>query len=186
MTKKSSKRATSNDVFVEGEIRVADVTRLKIKRAEAKALRAWAKQQRLSRPNRAPRWLARMQQAQRIVAAATEAHGKERYDLLVDAAKIVAALREPRTDSVPFELLTFQRSANLLAVAISKLGGWVGSMATGVPLADKRLYARYQKLATALHALRPRRTRPRAVSAPGCRSDVIRDHGAVLKKLTSR
>ena len=40
----------------------------------------------------------------------TEVHGKERYDILVEAAKIVAALRVPRTNTVPFERLMFQRS----------------------------------------------------------------------------
>jgi hypothetical protein len=75
-----------------------------------------------ARSTRAPRWLARMQEAMRLVAAATEVHGRERYDILAAAAKIVAVLREPRGNRHPFEQLTFQRSKRLLEVAICKLG----------------------------------------------------------------
>lgn len=90
-----------------------------------------------------------MQKAMQIVAAASEVHGKERYDLLVEAAKILVAVRKLRIKHLPLEGLTFQRSAHLVAITISKLGGWVGSMAAGVPLADKRLYARVKRIVNA-------------------------------------
>ena len=67
---------------------------------------------------RTPRWLAQIQEATRLVAMATEARGKERHRLLVDAAKIFVAVREPRVHR-----LTFERSSGLLERAIAKLSG---------------------------------------------------------------
>ena len=116
---------------------VDDVVRLKITKREAAALRKWGAVRRA----RAPRWLAKMRKAMQLVAAATEVPGRQRHDILVEAAKIVAVLREPRTDRVPFERLTFQRSVLLLESAIGKLGGCVGCLAMGASTADKRLYA---------------------------------------------
>ena len=81
-----------------------------------------------------------------LVAAATEVHGRQRHDIVVKAAKIVTALREPRTNSVPFEILTFQRSEWLLEVAIGKLGGCAGCLAMGASTADKQIYASVKRV----------------------------------------
>jgi hypothetical protein len=136
-SRRSATRARPTS-FIEA---VDDVARLRITKQEATALRKWG----AARGDRVPRWLARMQKAARLVAAAIEIHGRERYDLLVEAAKIMVALREPRTDRVPFERLTFQRSEWLLEVAIGKLGGCVGCLAMGASTAEKRLYARVKR-----------------------------------------
>jgi len=98
------------------------------------------------RSNRRPRWLPQMQEAQRLVAAATEVHGRHRHDLLVEAAKIVAALREPRTDGVLFERLSFRRSRRLVEVAIATLGTCVGCLASATSLADKQIFARVKRV----------------------------------------
>ena len=176
----------------------------------------------VTRRPRAPRWVARMRAAGRLVLTATEAHGKERHTILVEASKVLVALSEPRTHRA-----TYRRVQWLLEVAIGKLGGCVGCLAMGETGVDKQLFAcvkravnaadpiailrigapddeydpeideithrltecrtqaqtratvhrvfvkwfgagvagprgDYRKLATVLHALRPRRARPRA------------------------
>jgi hypothetical protein len=78
-----------------------------------------------------------------LVAAATEKYGKERYDLLVNASKIVVALHKPRAAR---ERLVFKRMQWSLEVAISEIGGRVACLAANVSLADKQLHARVKRL----------------------------------------
>jgi len=141
--KPSKHSATLSQLIAKAPVeRVDDLVRLKITKQEAAALRKWG----AARGDRAPRWVARMQKAMHLVAVAIGVHGTERYDLLVKAAKIVAALREPRTNRVPFEILTFQRSEWLLEVAIGKLGDCVGCLAMGASTADKQIYASVKRI----------------------------------------
>jgi len=116
---------------------VDDAARLKITKRAAAALRKWG----AARGDRAPRWLPRMQKALSFVAAATEVHGRQRYDILVEAAKIVVALREPRDHR-----LVFQRSEWFLEVAIGKLGDCAGCLAMGASTADKQLSTRVKSV----------------------------------------
>ena len=105
-----------------------------------KQLSAATRSSKRSTSVRAPRWVARMRTAARLVLAATEVHGKARHALCVEAAKIVVALREPRT-----HLLTYRRVEWLLEVAIGRLGGCVGCLAMGATTADKQLFARVKR-----------------------------------------
>ncbi len=85
-----------------------------------------------------------MRAAARLVFAAVEVHGRERHGLLVEAAKIVVALREPRVHRS-----TYRRVEWLLEIAIGKLGGCAGCLAMGESGADKQLYARVKRAVNA-------------------------------------
>lgn len=85
-----------------------------------------------------------MRAAAGLVLTATEAHGKARHAILVKAAKILVALREPRTHR-----LTYRRVMWLLEVAICKLGGCVGCLAMGTTGVDKQLFARVKRAVNA-------------------------------------
>jgi hypothetical protein len=85
-----------------------------------------------------------MRDVLRLVAMAAETHGRERYDILVEASKILVRLREPRKNA-----RTFQRAELLLEHAIGKLGGCAGCLAMGASHGDKRLYDRVKRVINA-------------------------------------
>ena len=119
--------------------RVDDVARVVMTR-EMAVLRRWG----ATLSDRPPRWSAPARAAMRLVIAATDAHGRDRHALLVEAAQIVVALREPRAHRP-----RFQRAEWLLEVAIGKLGNCAGCLAAGASTADKRLLARVRRVVNA-------------------------------------
>jgi hypothetical protein len=134
MVKASKRVRPIVKAFIEA---VDDAERLQLVKREATTLRTWG----AAHGDRVPRWLPRMKKVLGLVAAATEAHGRERYDILVEAAKIVVALREPRAD-----LLMFQRSEWFLEVAIGTIGDCAGCLAMRSSCADPRLSARIKRV----------------------------------------